>query len=685
MVDTKIVQTVCGMCSEGCGMKVYLENGKVVKVEGVAENPKSLGVLCPKGYASIDYLYSPDRLKYPMVKKNGEWVRVSWDEALNLTVSKLKEIREKHGAKGLAVYFGEGLGHADIHHIIYRFCDLYGTPNVFSSASLCFRSRVLGILLTLGKLPEPDIQNSRCIIVWAFNPSNSSLPTAKRILEAKKKGAKLIVVDCKRIELAKSADLHVQLRPGTDCALALGMINVIIDEKLYDEEFVEKWVFGFEELKQHIKKYSPEEVEKITWVPAETIRKMARIFATNKPSCIVSGNALNLQVSAVQANRAHAILQALTGNIDVEGGWITISRLRVNPMRVKKGETEKPLGAKEYPVFYGFWDRIYGEGHAMILPDVLLTGKPYPIKAMIVCGGNPAVTWPNTKKVLEALKKLEFLVVIDIFMSETAKLADVILPACTFLEKSGIFDYGLSGIPYVAFKRKVLEPLYESWSDWKIWFELGRRMGYKEYFPWENEEEALEEMLKPSGLTLDRLKENPAGLFYGSKKPKNYEGRGFKTPTKKIEFYSETLKSLGYEPLPTHAEPRESPLTNPNLANDYPLVLTTGARSLYYTHSRYRNLKVLRSKEPEPTVEIHPKTAEKFGVFDGETVKVKTLRGSIRVKTKITEDILPGVVSIPHGWVEANVNLLTDDGDRDPISGYPTLKACLCRIEKVKE
>ncbi len=682
MGNIKTVQTICGMCSEGCGIRVYVENGKAVKVEGVAENPKSLGALCPKGYAAIDYLYSPDRLKHPIVRKNGKWMKISWDEALNLIALKLKEVKEKYGAKALAVYYGEGLGHHDIYHFIHRFCDVYGTPNVFSSASLCFRSRVLGVLLTLGKLPEPDIQKSRCIVLWAFNPSNSSPPLLKHILEAKKKGAKLVVVDCKKTELAKKADLHIQPRPGTDCALALGLINVIIDEKLYDEKFVENWVYGFKELREHVRKYPPEEVEKITWVPAETIKEAARIYATNKPSCIVSGNALNLQVASVQANRAHAILQALTGNIDVEGGWITISRLRVNPMRIKKEDSEKPLGVKEYPVFYGFWGRIYGEGQAVVLPEVLLTGKPYPIKAMIICGGNPILTWPNTKKVLEALKKLEFLVVIDIFMTETAKLANLVLPACTFLEKTGIFDYSLSGIPYVAFRNKVVEPLYESWSDWKIWFELAKRMGYEEYFPWENEEEAIEEMLKPTGLTIKKLKENSAGLFYGSKKPGDYEGRGFRTPTKKIEFYSETLKNLGYDPLPTHVEPLESPL-NPSLAEEYPLVLTTGARSLYYTHSRYRNLEVLRKNEPEPTVEVHPKTAEKLNVSNGETVIVKTLRGSIKVKAKITEDILPGVVSIPHGWVEANVNLLTDDKERDPISGYPSLKACLCRLEKL--
>ncbi len=683
--NIQIVKTFCGMCDHGCGMNVYVENGKIVKVEGIPEHPLNKGELCPKGYASIDYLYSSNRLRYPLIREKDGWKRISWDEALNLIASKLQEVKEKYGAKALAIYTGEGIGHQDVYHLIRRFSDVYGTPNIFSSASLCYRSKVLGVLLTLGKLPEPDVQNSCCIMVWGFNPLNSSPPTAKHILEAKRKGAKLIVVDCKATPLAKMADVHLQPRPSSDCILALSMMNVIISEELYDKEFVKKWCYGFEKLKEHIKDFSPEKVESLTWIPAETIRKAARMYATNKPACILSGNALDLQLTSVQNSRAMAILQALTGNIDVEGGWITISRLRLDNLRLPEKVSEKPIGAEEYPVFYGFWGRIYGEGQAMALVDSLLTGKPYPVKAMIICGGNPAVTWPNSKKVVKALKKLDFLVVIDLFMTETAKLANLVLPACTFFEKTSIRDYSRYGFSYAMLGRKVVEPLHETWSDWKIWVELARKMGYKEYFPWENEEEIVEVLLKPSGLTLKKLKENPNGIFYGSKKVKDYEGRGFKTPSKKIEIYSETLEKFGYHPLPTHVEPKETPQNNPDLAEKYPLILTSGARILYYTHSRFRNLEKLRKAYPEPLVEIHPKTAEKFGVRDEDTVVVETLRGSIRLKTKTTEDILPNIVEISHGWEEANVNLLTDDEEKDVISGYPVLKTSLCRIRKTED
>ncbi len=685
MVDVKIFKTFCRMCDAGCGMNVYVEKDRVVKVEGIREHPRNSGFLCPKGYSAVEYLYSPNRLKHPLKKENGEWKKISWDEALTIVAEKLSEIKEKYGAKATAVYVGEGIDHQDVYHLIRRFCDAYGTPNLSSSASICFRAMVLGVLLTFGKLPEAEagIEGSKCIMVWGFNPGASRPTTAKHILENVKKGAKLIVVDSRTTQLAKKADLHLQPRPGTDCALALSMMNVIISEKLYDRNFVERWTTGFDKLEEHVKNYPPEKTEKITWVPAEMVRKAARMFATTKPACILPGNALNLQVTSVQNNRSMAILQALTGNVDVEGGWITISRLRLASPSIPSRVTEKPLGAEEYPIFYGFWDRIYGEGQAMVLPDVLLSGKPYEVKAMIIVGANPVLTWPNSKKVVEALKKLDFLVVVDVFMTETAKLADLVFPACTFLEKWNLLDYSQTGLSYVMLGSKVVEPLYESRSDWEFWFGLIKKMGFEEYFPWKNEIEFLDFLLKPSGLSVEQLKKNPNGIMYGSKKPADYEGRGFKTPSKKVEIYSETLEKYGYDPLPVYVEPKESYLNNPTLAEKYPLILTTGTRITPYTHSRYRELEKLRKITPEPQVEIHPKTAEKYNIMENDLVIVETQRGSIKVKAKLTEDILPEVVSVTHGWNEANINLLTDDEERDPISGYPALKAMLCRVKKV--
>jgi anaerobic selenocysteine-containing dehydrogenase len=507
---------------------------------------------------------------------------------------------------------------------------------------------------------------------------------AKSILRAKERGAKLIAVDPRRTPLAKEADIHIRPRPGSDCALLLSMMNVIISEKLHDEHFVNNWTFGFNKLAEHVKAYPPEEVEKLTWVPAETIREIARIYATTKPSCIVQGtNALDQHATGLQNGRAVAILQALTGNIDVAGGFIRGPRLRENSIEVPVKLEEKAIGQDEYPTFFGIFGHEFGEGQTMVLLDSLLTGEPYQIKAMFITGSNPLLTWPNSKKVEQALKKLDFLMVMDQFMSETAKLAHIVLPAATFLERPELSDYySLWGLPYVMLRKKVIE-YEECWPDLKFWFELARRMGYEEYFPWKSIEEAIDYVLEPSGLTVKYLtEEKPEGLQYASVAYKDYEREGFRTPSGKVELYSETLASQGHDPMPTFRESPESPFSSPELLKEYPLVLTTGARHLEFCHSQHRNIPSLRQRMPEPLAEINPETAAKYGVRNGDMMIIETKRGGIEMKGHVSEDIVPGVVNLPHGWAQANVNLLTDNKPAESVVGYPPLKSQLCRIKR---
>ncbi len=680
----EIIKTACLLCSMGCGMNVYLDSGKIARVDGMVEHPLNRGVLCPKGEAAVEYVYSPDRLKYPLKKEEGQWKRISWEDALDTIVAKLTETKEKYGARAFAIGIGMSilLAGSSTVGLIRRFCYAYGSPNCFSVESMCYRCRIIGYILTYGRFRVADPENSRCIIVWAHNPENSMPPVGAFILSAKEKRAKLVVIDPRRTPMAKRADIHVQPRPGTDCALMLGMLNVIISERLYDREFVDRWTVGFDELVEHVKRYPPEEVEKLTWVPAKTIREIARTYATTKPACIIQGvNGLDQHPTGLQNSRCVAILQAVTGNIDVPGGFIRSPRLRENPIEMPTKPEVKAIGQDEYPVFYSVFGREFGEGQSMLLPDVLLTGKPYPIRTMIITGSNPVLSWPNSKKVEEALKKLDFLVVMDPFMSDTARLAHMVLPAATFLERVELCDYySLWGVPYVMLRKKVIE-FEECWPDLKFWFELAKRMGYEQHFPWKNIEKATDYVLKPSGLTVKYLtEEKPSGITYGSVKYKEYEKEGFRTPSEKIELYSKTLEEFGYDPMPTHREPAESPLSNPDLAKAYPLILTTGARLLEYIHSQLRNVPRLRNKMPEPLAEIHTDTAKKFGVGDGKIMLVETRRGIIEIKAKVTEDIVPGVINIPHGWSQANVNILTDEKPVEPIIGYPGLKALLCRV-----
>jgi anaerobic selenocysteine-containing dehydrogenase len=669
-------------------MNVYLERGQVVSVEGMVDHPWSRGILCPKGEAAVELLYHPERLTYPLKKENGGWRRISWDEALDLIVDKIAKIREED-PRAFAAAFGMPmlLSGSVTPAIVRRFLYVYGSPNCFSVESMCYRCRLIGYMLTLGRFRVADPENSSCILLWAHNPNNSKPPVADRVLRARQRGAKLIVVDPRRTPLAGEANLHLRPRPGSDCALLLGLMHVIVSEGLYDEGFVREWTSGFDRLAQHVEAYPPERVEEISWVPAEGIREAARLYATSKPACIVQGtNALDQHATGLQNSRAVAILQAITGNLDVAGGFIRAPRLRENPVEMPVKPKGKAIGQEEYPVFFGIFKREFGEGQAMLLPEVLLSGKPYPLKAMIIAGSNPLLTWPHSKKVEEALSKLDLLVVMAQFMSETAKMADIVLPAATFLERIELSDYySLWGVPYVMLRKKVAEP-EERWSDVSFWLELARRMGYHDYFPWGSEEEVIDYVLEPSGLTVRYLtEEKPEGLLYDSVKYREYESEGFRTPSEKVELYSETLASQGYDALPTQRESPETPLSTPGLLAEYPLVLTTGARQLEYIHSQLRNISSLRRKLPEPLAEINPETAAKYGIGDGEMIVVETRRGRIELRGRITDDIMPGVVSVPHGWPEANVNLLTDEKGADPTIGYPALKSLLCSVRKEEQ
>ena len=683
--ETKVIKSACILCFLACGINAYVKDGRLVKVEGMTEDPLNQGWICPRAEHLPDYVYSPDRLKYPMKKENGSWKRISWDEALDTIASKLQQIKNEYGARALAVITGS-LGAEDIElsGFAQRFRGAYGTPNFLSVESICFRSRIMARLLTFGTYPLEDPEKSQCIILWGHNPDNSEGPIANKVYKALDRGLKLIVIDPRRIPLAKRG-IYLQIRPGTDCALALGMMNVIIAEGLYDKEFVEKYTTGFDKLTEHVKQYTSEKVEEITWIPASDIRKVARIFAGAESSCIIQGiNCLDQHINGFQNNRALSILQAITGNYDVPGGWATNPFMRLADLRLPvEGE---PIGADLYPVFRSFWGMTSPYGQALVLPNVVISEKPYSIKAIMVTGGNPAVSWPESGKVRQAFQKVDMLVVMDVFMTQTAELANIVLPACSCLEKSGIvYNYALtSGIPYAMLRRKVIEPMWECWPDWKFYSELGRRMGYGEYFPWNTDEEIVTNWLGPSGMTMQQLAmEHPEGMYFASRCYDINAKNQIRTPSGKIEIYSETLAKAGYDPIPVYKEPSQSPVNNPKLAKEYPLILVTGARALAFTHCQMRNIPQLRQLVPEPVAEIHPSTARQYGVADADTVALETRKGQIKIKVRTTEDMAPQVVSIPHGWAQANANVLTGLEPNDPVTGYAELRALACRMSRI--
>lgn len=669
----KGLTTVCRMCGEDCGIVLFIDNeGNITNVEGAKSNPNNKGELCVKAEVIDEYFKSPYRLRYPLVREGEFWRRSSWDETLNLVAGKLKEMKEKGQEKAVAIFQGYGVGHYEIKWFMQRFADLYGTPNFCAVASLCFVARPIGHMLTAGALTVPRFEESNCTVIWGANPYASSYPRwGRRVIEAKKRGAKLILIDPLPNYFSDKADLLLQPLPGTDLALALGFINVIIEEGLYDKEFVQKWTVGFEKLKEHVAGYTPKIVEKMTTMPEEKVKKAAETYAATKPACIHMGCGLEHSLNAVQTCRALAMLPALTGNLDAPGGNIFGTRLPTTFIRFLEGVKENPLGASEYPLWY----QIEKSAHLREVITAILEGKPYKIKVLIVAGSNPILTWPDTKKVLRALKELELFVVIDPFFTESAKLAHVVLPAATFIERyehSG--HLGAYIAPYIALRREVLPPPGEAKPDVLIWAELAKKLGMQEYFPWKNIKDAIQAIIAPSGITVKQLEENPEGLYYGQKNYRSYEKEGFNTPSKKIEFYSDRLGKLGYEPVPTYREKEQS--------SKYPLILVTGYRYQEYVHSQHRDISSLRKRVPECLIYINPETAKSYGIKDGDLVSVETEKCSIKAKAQLNIYVHPRAVGISHGWPDANVNLLTSWETADPLSGFPNLKAIPCKVHK---
>jgi anaerobic selenocysteine-containing dehydrogenase len=683
------IRTACRNCHGGCGVIAHVKDGKVIKVEGDPNSPISHGTMCSKGLSITQLAYHPDRILYPMEKTEKGWQRITWDEALGTIAEKFKKVIDEYGPESILV--GQGTGR-DYESHLYRFANLLGTPNVITAGHMCYVSRVASTLITCGTLPVVDYEGGpKCIVMWGCNPlwTNPDEYKGASFWRAYKRGAKLICIDPRKSFYAGRADLWLQLRPGTDAALAMGFHYVIIEEELYDKEFTENYVNGWNAWKGRVKEYPLDRVQEITWVDKDLIRKAARMYATIKPACIHWGVPTEQTINCANYTRAVTGLMGITGNLDAPGGNV----LFVNPPTrtvaefarhndLSSEQRKKRLGGEEFKL---------GARVAFINPkkawDSILTGKPYSIKAGILCGTNPVVTRANAKEAYEALKKLEFLVVIDFFLTPTAELADIFLPSGTWLEQNHVAD-NWKRHGFVLARQKCVE-IGECWQDHKILLELGKRMGQSW---WDTVEDALDYLLEPSGLTWEQFKEK--GYLQGEMVYYKYKERGFSTPTKKLELYSTVLKDWGYDPLPKYTEIPESPVSRPDLLKDYPYILNAGLRTPTFFHSANRNIPWLREIRPHPIAEVHPETAKKHGVKDGQWVYIESPRGRIKQRAKLNDGIDPRVIAAEHGWWFpeikdpghgwdiSNVNLLTDNAyaTLDPAIGSTNLRVCLCNI-----
>jgi anaerobic selenocysteine-containing dehydrogenase len=506
-------------------------------------------------------------------------------------------------------------------------------------------------------------------------------------------GAKLMVINPTTIDGAERADLWLKPRPGTDLALALGMMNVIINEGLYDKAFVKQWAVGFDQLRDHVQSYAPEKVAEITWVPAELIGQAARFYASSKPACLQWGNAIDHGVNSFQTARALCILRAITGNLEVPGGDARWLPTAVDPLAPGLTLPERLSPEMRQR-------RVTPTGKLLpIFPDVLpqdvikaiLHKDPYPIRVAYVQGCNPLITYSHAQETRRALLKLDFLAVADMFLTPTAGLADVVLPVATYLEFDGIVAPAYS-IP-VALVQQGVTRLGECASDYEILRDLARKLGLGEYF-WDTQEQCLDAILAPSGLSFDELRK--VGALIGSRQYRAYQSQGFPTPSGKVELYSSHLKEWGFDPLPTYHEGPETPYSAPELAQEYPLVLTSGKRGCY-RHSGGRQIASLRGSRPEPLTYIHPDTAGRLGIADGDWVHIETKRGRIKQKAILSPDIDPRVVKVDYawwfpedgaadlyGWAKSNINVLTDNQPPfNPEVGASNMRGLLCRVYKV--
>ncbi len=700
---TVIHKSVCRGCHGGCGALLHVRNGELIKVEGNPEASLNHGSLCPIGVSARDLVYHPDRLKYPMRRKgprgSGEWQRVGWDEALDEISTRLLAIRETYGPESIVLGSGTGRHHASW---VPRFANALGTPNWCTPAlPQCLFPRLNTLKVTYGDILCNDFTGDTppaCVLFWGHNSTVSGPDGETRfaVRDALWQNPRTIVVDPRETSLAQKADIWLPIRPGTDDAMGLAFINVIITEKLYDAPFVQQWTHGFEELSEYVKPFTPEWAEPITWVSAEKIRAAARLFAQTKPAMLEWGCAIEHTPNTIQTCRALALLPALTGNVDVPGGWIIgmhgLGKFPSLGERLSPEMKAKRLGADKYKLLSG-GAAFVPTAHAPSVFHAMRYGEPYPIKAFLVFGNNTLASYADISETIKAVSNVGFVTYTDLFMTPSAQaFADIVLPAASWPELNSV-----SAWP--SFAENVVMPQTqavrtgECKSDEEIFVELARRMKLDACT--ESVEEVLDSIVAKAGLNMTYRELAERGHYDMPLKYRKYEEKGFNTPTGKVELYSTTLEKLGYAPLPHYQEPPESPLSSPDIAAEYPLVLTTGARVPFYFCSEGRQIERLRKAWREPRAEIHTDTAKQYGIKDGDWMWIETLRGRIRQKARVTDGIQSRTIAIEFGWwfpedggtesgiYKSNANMLTNGAPPyDPAMGTYQLRALLCRVSK---
>jgi len=788
--DMKTVRGYCALCTAHCATIAMVEDGRVTRLDPDHDHPNG-GVMCLKGKAAPELVYNSERLNYPLKRTRPKsaadagWQRVSWDEALDDIAHRLKIIRDRDGAKSIALGKGTKSGTSvdDVERWLGRFLYLLGSPNWMSTTHVCNWHKDTGFSYTFGtNIPTPDLEHSKAFLLWGHNPSSTSLILAHDIVQARSRGMKTVVVDPRRVGIGANADILLQPRPGSDGALALALIHCLMDEGWYDAGFARQWTNGtflldaatnkvlteadltpngnsnvfvlwdessnkpalydsatgchdrdgaltalfgtrtiknkdgkeitckpvFERLAEIAVEFAPERSEKIHWVPADKIWQTALLLAHNRPVSMYMWNGVGQHTNATQTSRAIASLYALLGDFDRQGGNVSFPKIAINDVggkeflpkeanAIRVGRERKPLGPPAKPGNCAPYD----------IFNAVLDGTPYPIKALLNFGSNTMMSNADSRRGREAMRALELGVVTDMFMTPTAELCDYVLPATSFLEMSALttaFEHRSRGKTHMQWRAAAVEPLFERRSDTWIIFELAKRMGFTEQFFNGDVEAGYAYELQPSGVTLDQLKNADGGISlpaepaYEKHAKRNKAGalRGFATPSKKVELYCHPFAANGIPPMPEYVEPALSPISRPDIAAEFPLILTN-AKNTTFVHSQQRALTSLRKALPEPSADIHPETALRYGIKNKEWMIVESPRGAIKVKARVTTNIVAGAVCCQHGWWQgckelelpgynpfetngANAAMLIGTDLADPVSGSLPHRSYLCRV-----
>ncbi len=688
--EITVKKTICDICcpSFHCGMDCYVKDGKIIKVEGTANHPVNHGLLCAKGLMARQYLYHPNRIRTPLKRVgprgSGTFVPISWDQAYSEIEENLNRIKRESGPESVLFFSGYSKWYRPfLHRMAYSF----GSPNYMTESSNCMFSTFLNWFVTTGNpMCSSDVSRAGVFLGWAYNPYPSRHLAALNVEKRKKEGMKVIIID-PRITPAslRLADIHLRPRTGTDGALALGMAHIFIRDDRIDRNYIDKYVYGFPEYAAYVRQFTPQRVEELTGVPAAELERAAAMIADNLPVAINESAApISHHYNGFQNYRAIMSLSAILGCFDRPGGQIPVqfsynylcggfpTREDDFIMEHSNRVTAPPVGAARFPV----WAAFISEAQANDLTRQIETSSPYPIRAMLGFGVNYRIS-PGDQRLKQALMGLDFLVNTDLFLTDTCKLCDIVLPACTAFERSELKTYS-GGLLYLT--KPVIAPLYESKNDVEIICELSRRLHLEDELLENGMDACLRDILRDVPVSLEELKaaDGMVQIPVAPYVPGTLLESGLATQSGKFELYSLAISQHpGLDPLPTYLPPTA-------VTAEYPYLMSSSPRIPGALHSRLNDVPWARYLHPAAQVVMHPADAAELGVTEGEQIELASPQSAVRVSVKLTYAAERGVVNLYHGDPAADANMLTDSRRLDPYSGFPSFRetpVCIRRLE----